>query len=135
MSRPCFNVPLGWSVLGLEKQRLFVRLGVDEQERMAPQSVDISFYLYFPNPLIEWENDGFSDVYCYGRLIALLRQHAEGQTWRTVEYLGSKLFVLLRNALPKEVYLGLVLEKCDPPLSHSYGPAVFMQSDRPKNNC
>ena len=104
------------AMLEFRRARLAVRLGCGEEERGAPQAVDLDLAIAFAAPPRACASDRLEDTVCYADLIELARKVVEGREFRLVEHLAHELFARLRPLVPADARLWLRATKLAPPV-------------------
>ena len=115
----------GSAVLEFRRARLAVRLGCFDEERAAPQPVDLDVAIAFATPPAACASDRLDDTVCYADLIELARQEVAGREFRLVEHLAHELFARLRPLVPADARLWLRVIKLAPPVEGLAGGVSF----------
>ncbi len=95
----------------LEKMTLSVRLGCSPQEQALPQTVRAKITLYFPELPKACHNDQLSDAVCYAHLARTVQNFCLNHPFNLLETLGYRLFQLIREDIPANVYFELIIRK------------------------
>ncbi len=131
-----------FSALSIRQLRLGVHLGVSEQERIRPQSVEMDARFYFdelPDCAVDDETESFI---CYDVICNQLLDYVAGKEFRFVEYLALDLHRVIRGHLDEKlgdekssgVKVWISLLKCNPQVPYMIGGAAYAYSDLPEGS-
>ncbi len=119
-------IKLTTSLEGLE---LNIHLGVSAKERQNAQLVKISFYLHqpiLPNATID---DNAEDYLCYNKIAQMIKDYCADKEFKVIEFLCYQIHKLIKECVPAEVKVKVVLEKCKPDMNFTVGSAKCEYSD------
>ncbi len=102
------------AVLRVNDYRLAVHLGCTEGERRELQEILVSLRLEYPQPPPVCASDRLEDAHCYGAICESLALFVRGRSFHTIEHLATELHRLVTEGLPRDVVLGLSLQKKPP---------------------
>lgn len=109
-------------------------LGFYTGERAKPQTVEVSFKLYYPEAPAHTQDDE-ADFIDYGQLCKGLTDLAAARSYKLIEFMGAELFRHLRADLDARgaghIKLWLRLNKITTPVPGLTGGASYMHSDLP----
>ena len=121
-------------MLGIDRLRLAVHLGVGEEERAQPQTVEMTVRLYYADPPQGWgDDDGV--FLCYELLSNVLHALAKERSFKLIEYLAQQSYEALGAEIVRQlgeehgVKIWLQIHKCDAPVESLQGGSRFVYSD------
>ena len=115
--------------LHLGRLELPVRLGWSEAERISPQPIELDLTLRFKEIPVACRTDQLNDTVCYGELSHLLKNWLSNQSFKLIEYLAHQMFVYIKERIPPDAELKIVLKKIKAPVENLHGGAVFTLGD------
>jgi FolB domain-containing protein len=98
----------------LEDLKLKLHLGVTATERRKKQEVLLQIKIIFAKPPLACKTGKLSDTICYAMLIKTIQNFCENKKFILIEELGTKLFLLLEENIPKSCKLHLRIAKQRP---------------------
>ncbi len=115
--------------LTINQLALYVRLGVSEHERSAAQTVHLDIRVYYPEALPSMDKDA-ATYDCYDVLAKRLQHYVDDKEFHLIEYLGPKLFAVIRDHVrpPAMIWLRITKLTVNPNIK---GGASFVLSDVP----
>jgi len=128
------------AILQLNRLRLCVHLGVPEDERAQPQTVEVDIHFFLPALPECAENDHSEQYICYGTLSDALIRFVKGKSFHLIEYLTHQLYIQTREYLAEcfdadraqAIKIRVRLHKIAPPVPALSGGASFIYSDLPQ---
>lgn len=125
------------SCLTIDRLALAIRIGLEREERLAPQAIEVDLRFYFQRP-VEGCHDDDGAFLCYGQVHELLTRMTREREYRLIEFLTLELYravrTLIAEAMPQEaeqIKLWLKVRKCRPPVAGLEGGAGFVYTDLP----
>ena len=121
-------------VLSVDRLQLNAHIGFYEQERLQKQVIEVSYRLYFAQP-IDCNSDDNAPFFDYGVLSSVLQDFVATRKFNLIEYMAMALFHHLRAEIDQlggeKAKLWLCLNKIHAPVPGLLGGASFMHSDLP----
>lgn len=106
--------------------RVWVSIGVSEQERHYPQPVLVSLSLFFKEEPKACSTDKVSDSVCYAELVSLIEEVATNNPCALIERLAKVLLEKIEKALAGQVSrIDLRVSKERPPIPDLLIPVSF----------
>ena len=121
-------------VLAINRLRLETIIGCLPEEKIAPQTIEITVRLFFDTPPETCKSDNISNTVCYGTLCKAIEKHCTTNTTTdTIEHLSKTLYDLIRQHIPTPTNAWLKVSKLSPPVPNLQGSADCIYSDLPHN--
>jgi len=120
----------GASMLSVRDIRFFVRLGVPDEERAAPQEIAVHLDIIFPDMPPCAKNDELADTFCYDALCRELAEVCRRDSYKLIERLGYACYDALKAVIGDKARLIVQIEKLAPPVEAIKGSAAFTCGDR-----
>lgn len=109
--------------------RLSVKLGCGDDERRAPQPVDVDIGILFQTPPRGCETDELKETVCYDDLSRRLKNAVSERSFKLVEHLGHVLYHDIKSLVPTDALLALRVVKLHPPVEELRGGVAFVYAD------
>jgi len=123
-------LPVGFSsVISLNDLRVYIRLGVGEDERKNPQEVNISFKFFSKEPPKGCITDDINDTVCYYGVSSIINNYCNNREFKLLEYLCNSLCREVRESVPDNIKIWVKAEKCKPPIENLMGSTSFEYTD------
>ncbi len=123
-------LPSGFSsVISLNDLRVYINLGVGEDERKNPQEVNISFRFFSKQPPNGFVTDDIKDTVCYHEISNAIKNYCEKKEFKLLEYLCNGLYKEVRATIPYTMRIWVKAEKCNPPIDNLMGSTSFEYTD------
>jgi FolB domain-containing protein len=116
------------SSLSLNGLTLDVFLGWPEEERQQKQIVKLDVTVHFSQPIQACVSDELADTFAYDRLVALIQEQTAVKSFRLLEHLGYEIYQLIKQAVPTNTRVEIVVQK-QPPIPALTGGASFRFGD------
>ena len=122
----------------LHDLRLYMQLGVTEEERARPQHISVDVRCYSSDPLSSYSDDE-GEYICYDKLAESISKFCHAKPYRLIEYLGAACFAEVRNSIAtqlgeekaKGIAVWLRIHKLNPPVEGLQGGSSFSTTDLP----
>jgi dihydroneopterin aldolase len=116
-------------ITSLHDLQLKVILGVEVEERKYPQLIKVSFFLYqsiLPQVAL---NDNAQDYQCYNKLAEKIHDYCQNRQFKLLEFLCYQIHQLIKQSVPQEIEVRVIVEKCKLPMNFEVGSAKCEYSD------
>lgn len=123
----------------LHDLRLYVHLGVTEEERAKPQLISVDVRCYSSDPLSSYSDDE-GEYICYGKLSDRIKNFCYAKPYRLIEFMGARCFEEIRESISeqlgadkaKDVAVWIRIHKLKPPVEDLKGGSSFTTTDLPE---
>jgi dihydroneopterin aldolase len=93
---------------------LCVFLGWPKEERKKEQVVLLDILIHYQIPPKACETDQLEDTVCYSTLVKYLKDEIAGHSFHLIEYLGAKIFHLVKEKTPPTAKVNIIITKHPP---------------------
>lgn len=104
-------------------------IGVTEEERKSPQTLECNLEIKSENSLQCLDKDGKEDYICYALISEKICQFCLGNEFMLIEYLTNQVFKMLRESIPKSFGIKVEFKKHNPDMKSNLHAASCVVSD------
>ncbi len=124
------SLPAGFSsVISLNDLRVYINLGVGEDERKNVQEVNISFQFLSKEQPRGCITDDINDTVCYHKISETIKNYCGNKEFKLLEFLCNGLYNEIKKITPPAMKIWVKVEKCKPPIDNLIGATSFEYTD------
>lgn len=116
-------------ILSISDFRLWVHLGVTDEEKFHHQCVSFKISITFSRDLKAISSDNLDDAFCYVKSTELLKEIVRKKRYNLIEHLAGDVYKTLKTSLDESGFvdssLSVTVTKLSPPLRDIHGGVSF----------